>query len=611
MRKTTILFSLLFIASFTTAQSDLLTTLLSDPDKLRLINQKLINTPELEFSPAYYGERIVYVANGRKDPKLADRSTTNYYNLYAAMGADDTLLYGEQPLSAQLNSPYHEGPLCFTRNLDTIYFTRNNQLESANPQKIKRLSIFMAYYTPDGWSKPLEILGATDQYSFCHPAVNTSGDRLYFTSNLPGGYGNYDLYYIEKKESGWSSPINMGAEINSTENELFPTLLNNNILCYSSNRSGGFGGLDIYISLRSNENFDTPIRLGMPLNSIADDLGLVLAPDGKNAYLSSNRPGGVGQDDIYLLTWKNDIALTPKSVQIVVLNKDNKKRLGNVALKIQNSANREEINSLITDREGIAHIDLMPGDNYIFQINNTLFDPFFEVIPIDGKTIYLNVQPKSCFTISGVAIDNENKERISGSSIYLFNSCQGTVDSTVSDPLGKFKFCLPPGCYGKILGKQAGFHDVSIPLDSLKSDLLLNLNFEKIKVSILKEPVKKGSVITLENIYYDFNQYKIRPGAERELNELITVMQQYPGMQVKLVAHTDTRGPESTNLSLSVKRAESAKNYLIANGIAASRIQIEGRGETQPRNRCKNGVNCTEDEHQFNRRTEVVVLKME
>ena len=253
----------------------------------------------------------------------------------------------------------------------------------------------------------------------------------------------------------------------------------------------------------------------------------------------------------------------------------------------------------------------MPGDNYIFQINNTLFDPFFEVIPIDGKTIYLNVQPKSCFTISGVAIDNENKERISGSSIYLFNSCQGTVDSTVSDPLGKFKFCLPPGCYGKILGKQAGFHDVSIPLDSLKSDLLLNLNFEKIKVSILKEPVKKGSVITLENIYYDFNQYKIRPGAERELNELITVMQQYPGMQVKLVAHTDTRGPESTNLSLSVKRAESAKNYLIANGIAASRIQIEGRGETQPRNRCKNGVNCTEDEHQFNRRTEVVVLKME
>jgi outer membrane protein OmpA-like peptidoglycan-associated protein len=143
-----------------------------------------------------------------------------------------------------------------------------------------------------------------------------------------------------------------------------------------------------------------------------------------------------------------------------------------------------------------------------------------------------------------------------------------------------------------------------------RNDLLNNNDTQTLKKDNPKEPIRKGKVILLENIYYDFNQHIIRQGASEELDALAKLMGQYPSMEIELSAHTDSQGNDDYNYQLSLKRAESAKNYLIQKGIKGSRINAMGLGETQIRNRCADGVVCSDIEHQYNRRIEVKVVRI-
>ncbi|MCB0639919.1 MAG: OmpA family protein, partial [Lewinella sp.] len=129
--------------------------------------------------------------------------------------------------------------------------------------------------------------------------------------------------------------------------------------------------------------------------------------------------------------------------------------------------------------------------------------------------------------------------------------------------------------------------------------------------AVLREPIREGTVIVLENIYYDFNKSAIRRGAATDLEALAQLMERYPSMMVELGAHTDSRGPADYNQDLSERRAASAKQFLVQRGIAANRIRTVGYGETQLRNHCADGVNCSEEEHRLNRRTEVRVLSID
>jgi outer membrane protein OmpA-like peptidoglycan-associated protein len=139
----------------------------------------------------------------------------------------------------------------------------------------------------------------------------------------------------------------------------------------------------------------------------------------------------------------------------------------------------------------------------------------------------------------------------------------------------------------------------------------VNVKMNPIVDNIINEPIKEGSVIVLENIYYDFDKSAIRKGAARELDALVQLMKSYPSMEVEMIAHTDSRGGEDYNLDLSLRRAESARKYLIRNSIAESRIKAFGYGESQLRNDCYDGVDCTEEEHEYNRRTEVRITKID
>ncbi len=184
----------------------------------------------------------------------------------------------------------------------------------------------------------------------------------------------------------------------------------------------------------------------------------------------------------------------------------------------------------------------------------------------------------------------------------------------MADDRGEFSYCLPQNCDYVISGFKENYE---LKEQKLEADDLTSIDPITIELSLDKKAVemapiiKAGTVIVLNNIYYDLNKSDIRSGGEEDLNALVSIMQKYPSMKIELQAHTDSRGSSRYNLKLSQRRADAAKAYLTSYGIDESRIQAIGLGETKLRNQCNDGSKCSEEEHQYNRRTEVRILEID
>ena len=350
---------------FMSAQnSDILSDIMNGQlNNYELVNQKKINTAELEFAPAIYLDSLVYVANGRASGKKSKAQARSYFNLFISAISGQGELIEENSLSGVLNSEYHEGPLTFSKDGLEVYFTRNNQVEGAASQRKMNLSIYKSNKINGLWSRPTEMFTSNKDFSFCHPTLNSTGDKLYFSSNIPGGYGGYDLYYIEMISGIWSNPINLGAVVNTGDNELFPGLLSDELLAFSSNRPNGMGGLDIYIAeLKDGKGYASQM-IGAPVNSPEDDMSIVISNDPSIAYFSSARPGGAGQDDIYALRALK--TKEPEQIEqtFVLLDSVSLKRLNNVRVMVMTSGG-EPVTEGNSDRNGVLKLTISEGVHY-------------------------------------------------------------------------------------------------------------------------------------------------------------------------------------------------------------------------------------------------------
>jgi outer membrane protein OmpA-like peptidoglycan-associated protein len=216
----------------------------------------------------------------------------------------------------------------------------------------------------------------------------------------------------------------------------------------------------------------------------------------------------------------------------------------------------------------------------------------------------------NCTTFTGAVKDEITGETLPGAVLKVLNLCDKSEEVILTDRMGRFNYCLPAGCDYVITAIKERYENGTKTLSGLVLDKAL-------EADLMLRPVKgntgitTGTTIVLENIYYDFNKYYIRKGAAEELDVLRGLMYQYPSMVIELSAHTDSRGSTEYNQTLSEQRAIAAKDYLVNKGIAAERMTTVGFGESNPRNGCKDGVECSEAEHQYNRRTEVKVLKID
>ncbi len=623
-------------------------------------NATLINTEHLEFSPAFYQNGIVYVTSRRNSGSVDPKTGETFFELYYAELDIDGMPLSPQEFSINLNSQVHEGPVSFNRSWDKLYFTRNNMSKDgtrADGKGISRLKIYEATKGKYDWENVRELPFNSDNYSVMHPALSPDGHRLYFASDMPGGYGGFDLYMSEKVGDAWSLPINLGPDINTAGNEVFPFMHESGILFFASNGHKGLGGLDIFMVNMRGSQWSKATNLGEPFNSSRDDFGLILNPEGNLGFFSSDRAGGYGKDDIYQLRIKGlsyfnrNLELPAKivsfnsltnervpGVQIYLFERDKdgylrdneayevevKPSLGNpeqLELTLsRKSATRLGEPSLVTDANGEAISQLQAEKDYfIIAVRSGYKTREFQYSTVGeqgAQTIRIPLEESRCVSLTGQIRSTDKGEPISYAKVRLLNETSNEEQYIRTNIDGIFERCLPLNCQYKITAEKDGFASEATTLSTVglnpdePTPLQVELQLRAVEEDPFAAPLHTGSVIVLENIYYDFDKSAIRSGAARELDALATLMKQYPEMRIELSSHTDSRGSTKYNLELSKKRAASAKQYLVSKGIAADRITARGMGESQIRNRCVDGVKCSEEEHQYNRRTEVRIIHL-
>ncbi len=258
-----------------------------------------INTERSEITPTFFKKGIIYASAGEK---LNPNTGLAYYDLYYTEMKNDSV-WESKPLDKNINSDLHEASPNFNADSKILYFTRNNHYRNrtikSNDGEVK-LELFFSTYQDGKFSAPRPSLLNSKSYSIGQPALSPDGTILIFASDRPGGYGGVDLYFTIKKSSGWSSVKNLGPTVNTNGDELFPFMNNEGTLFFSSNWHAGFGGLDVFETSREGDHWTTPVNLGKPVNSSFDDFGFII--NNGSGYFSSNRPGGKGSDDIYVVS---------------------------------------------------------------------------------------------------------------------------------------------------------------------------------------------------------------------------------------------------------------------------------------------------------------------
>jgi outer membrane protein OmpA-like peptidoglycan-associated protein len=561
-----------------------------------------VNTATSDFGPAIIGNELLFSSFNDENPKAIGKKS--FYDLFSSdLDANGNIL-NERKREISLISEYHEGPLSFCEKTGELFLSQSNY-EDPETQNIVfqkkniRLGIVVYKKSGAGWVFSEKFPYNDKTYSIAHPTISQGGDTLVFTSDMPGGFGETDLYMSVRENGKWSKPQNLGNKINTPGKEMFPFLTNNGILIFSSDGHGGSGKLDLFHTAFPVNSSAAVVNFGSPINSDADDFGLVVHPSNMLGYFASNRSGGKGDDDIYCLR------VNEFKFDLITMSSYTKKFLPETNVKIADSKGKTVFEGK-TDVTGLIVPKLKVGDKYVAKAVKDGYavaqkDIDLSSLAIAGshsEEIYLDPD----FLIEGQVVNILGGAPVPDARIII-NSENAPADTLFADLQGEFSYNVQPGKkYNVEVGAKNFFGtEVDVSTEGMEPGSLAYL-FELYSLDA-------GSRIELKNIYYDYNKWDIRPDAAKELDRLVDVMNQYPNLEIKLESHTDSRGTAEYNMELSGKRAQSSFEYLVAHGIDAKRIQYVGLGESQLVNRCRDGVNCSEEEHAQNRRTVVEILK--
>lgn len=485
-----------------------------------------VNSEFYDYGPTFFGKQIVFTSSrseGNQYSKIHDWTKQNFTDLFVASIDNDGKLGSVENFSKTVNTKYNESSPVFTKDGKTMYFTRNNYNDGKkrkSDDKVIMEKIYKAELINGEWTNVKELPFSNDNYKTAHPALSPDEKTMYFASDMPGSFGNSDLYKVSIDSNGnFGSPENLGPTINTEGRETFPFVDADNNLFFASDGHPGLGGLDIFEAKSANNSFEKPVNVGKPLNSQMDDFGYVTNNDGLG-FFSSNRDGGSGYDDIYTFT-------------------------------------------------------------------------------------------VCTHTLSGLITDVDTKEILPNAKVILFDDKMNKISETTSSDKGAYSFKIE--CNKKYNVRAAkeeyettekSFGPVTKTGES-KLDIELKRNIFPIEVG-----TDLAKILDVSIIYFDLDKWNIRPDAAEDLEKIIAVMNQYPNMVIDIRSHTDSRQTHKYNELLSDRRAKSTLEFMVKNGINRNRLTAKGYGETQLVNNCSDDVPCSEAEHQKNRRSEFIVLKM-
>ena len=499
-----------------------------------------INSKYSDYGSAFYNNKVVF-ASARDTGGLGHRKHAwtgeSFTNLYSADMVSEGALSTPTRFGNNLNSRFHESTPAFTKDGKTIYFTRNNFLDGKKGKDTKKstlLKIYKATLDGDRWSNITELPFDSDQYDVAHPALSPDEKTLYFASNMPGTLGQSDLYKVAINTDGsYGTPMNLGNVINTEGRETFPMVTSEGELYFASDGHPGLGGLDIFVSKAEKDgSYKEVLNVGEPLNSSHDDFGFLINEKTRLGYITSNRDGGQGGDDIYKFKETKKIEYTCEQLLAgVVTDKETGLPLANVKVTLSD-ANYKMIKEVSTDNE--------------------------------GKFYMGSVECQSKYYIKTEKADY----------------------NTVETPT--------------ITANESGKTFVPIELE------------KPVKVVKVSDDLFKAFGIKI--IYFDLDKSFIRADAAVELAKILDVLEQNPTMEIDVRSHTDCRQTAKYNMSLSDRRAKSTIAWLVDKGINKARLTGRGYGESQLVNNCAceptNQSNCTEEQHQANRRSEFIITKL-
>jgi outer membrane protein OmpA-like peptidoglycan-associated protein/tetratricopeptide (TPR) repeat protein len=512
--------------------------------------------------------------------------------------------------SNKIKSKYHEGPVTFTADEKTIIFTRNNYYNGRarkSTEGINKLKLFSAHIDDAGiWSdiKPLNI--NSNNYSVGHPSLAPGDTILYFASDMPGGFGGSDIYKSYWRNKEWSTPENLGSQINTAGNELFPYIDKEGILYFASNGHPGIGGLDLFKTGLTNIKVE---NLGIPINSSFDDFGIVLDATTTQGYLSSNRRRGINDDDIYKISLKKTI---PFIIQVV--DSISKELLTSAFVSV-NDMNEKRTVETEKLEGGKFTARLWSENNY--NINAETQGYFSKLVNITAD----NLQPlitvpliKRGCTVLGTINDKAKNVPVADARVVITEVNSGdTVFDYMVGADGTFNFggLALQKQYKLDISKRGYFNKPPVYFNTMGTECKAAIELEELK-DFKMEEIVLGKAIKIDNIYFDLAKYNIRKDAAKELDKIVTLLQENPDIIIELSSHTDCRASYQYNMTLSDNRAKASAEYIITKGISRERITGKGYGETKLVNDCAcEGKEisrvCTEEEHQANRRTEFKV----
>jgi outer membrane protein OmpA-like peptidoglycan-associated protein/tetratricopeptide (TPR) repeat protein len=569
-----------------------------------------INGSSSDICPTPFAEGIVFISDratlGWK--KLVTSSTNrSFYQPYFAKGSDFSFEEAV-PFKTSLANSYHAGPVAFNSDGKLMIITRTNKINgkaAKDGKGIVRLQLFTSALSEKGWGIEVPMPFNSQDYSCMHPTISADGKTLYFASDMPGSVGGLDIWQSNWDGSKWSSPTNLGNKINSIGDEVFPFIGESNILYFSSNGWPGLGGLDVYMSELQSSTSLTPMNLGSDINSGGDDFGFTFNNTTKKGYFSSNKNHQGIDDDIY------SIEKLCVNATISVVDDETGKPVVGAVVKIME--NGTEIGSVLTDETGSVSRCLNANANYEFVCQRDKFNEnkisiasskLASSIGNISETVKMTRIPDSVAHVEGRVFNADDKKGASGLTISLINKKSGETKTATTDADGKYRFeKLDINCDYEIRTKKT---DCGEPIEPFNTKNIVGTKTITMDIPLLC----KNDVIEIENIYYDYKKFDIRPDAAIELDKIVAILNKYPNMRIELRSHTDSRGNDNFNLKLSDDRANSAALYIIGKGIESKRIVAKGYGEKDLLNKCKNGVKCDEKQHEENRRTEFKILSL-
>jgi outer membrane protein OmpA-like peptidoglycan-associated protein/tetratricopeptide (TPR) repeat protein len=495
------------------------------------IKKLSINSSKSDYGGVLKGDTIVF--SSARNQTLANmmykRTNQSFTNLYYFTINSSINIPEPKLFSKRTFSKFHEATPAFSKDGKTMYFTQN-EVKTNNKGKVVNglYKIYKSVYKNGEWSSPEIIkIEAHDQSRIAHPALSPDEKYLYFASDMKGTFGVSDIFKIKINGDGtYGKPENLGSKINTEGRESYPFVTKDNKLLFASDGQPGFGGFDIFVLDLDNPNA-LPINIGNEINGPMDDFAMVWNRETRLGTFTSNRKGGMGDDDIYLI---------------------------------------EEVNP------------------FVFEIE----------VPLKGSLQ-----------------DVLSKDFLPDAQLVLTDINDNIIATTKTDDKGKYSFDkIKTNQTYKIRIEKEGYETQQKTVTVSRFDTDINIPFV---VSALQVKIDKGvdvaTVIKFDQIYFDLDKSSIRDDAKVELEKIVEVLKSYPEIKIEIGSHTDARQHRKYNKILSQKRAESIVNYLVKRGISISRLTATGYGESMLVNKCADGIICSENDHQQNRRSTFIVVE--